>query len=187
MVKLRHLSALCLLLPSLVFASALPEKWRLDDIDLNRISSGSAYYAGLFRIYDAALYATDEHSIAFDGTPLRPLCLSLAYRVSIEREQLIEAAEQALKKQRGDLTALRQQVQIVHDHYRDVQSGDSYALCYQPIAGTHLFYNGELQVTLPGEDFARAYLGIWLGERPLSPTLRDALLPKERKIAPAAN
>ncbi len=60
-----------------------------------------------------------------------------------------------------------------------MKPGDRYSLTYLPGEGTELAKNGVPLALVPGEDFARAYFGIWLGEDPLDRDLRDQLL-KER-------
>jgi chalcone isomerase-like protein len=57
-----------------------------------------------------------------------------------------------------------------------VSPGDRYALTYVPDVGTELRLNEESLATIPGEDFAEAYFGIWLGDQPLDEGLRDKLL-----------
>jgi len=39
--------------------------------------------------------------------------------------------------------------------------------------------NNESQGTIPGQDFAFAYFGIWLGEKPINKKFRDRLLGEE--------
>ena len=46
-----------------------------------------------------------------------------------------------------------------------------------------MLLNGELLVSVEGDDFARAYFGIWLGEEPIAPPLREAVLDGEDRLA----
>ena len=57
-----------------------------------------------------------------------------------------------------------------------MEPGDRYALTYLPGEGTELAKNGVRLALVPGEEFAEAYFGIWLGEAPLDRNLRDQLL-----------
>jgi long-chain acyl-CoA synthetase len=47
---------------------------------------------------------------------------------------------------------------------------------FLPGIGTRLTVNGEERITIPGEDFYRALLKVWIGERPVDGRLRKALL-----------
>jgi len=47
---------------------------------------------------------------------------------------------------------------------------------FLPGKGTRVSINGEEKLTLPGEDFFRALLRIWIGNRPVDGRLRDSML-----------
>jgi hypothetical protein len=49
-------------------------------------------------------------------------------------------------------------------------------LDYIPEIGTRVTVNGEEKMTIPGEDFFRAMLTIWIGNKPVDGRLRDAML-----------
>jgi hypothetical protein len=67
----------------------------------------------------------------------------------------------------------------INQAYTSVQEGDHSSLTFIPGTGTTLRINEELQVTIPGDDFARLYFQIWLGPKSISDSLRDALLGKK--------
>jgi len=60
--------------------------------------------------------------------------------------------------------------------YRDVNPGDRYSLTFVPGQGTELALNGRPLGTIPGNDFARAVFGVWLGANPIDDDFRDLLL-----------
>ncbi len=60
--------------------------------------------------------------------------------------------------------------------YRDVRKGDECWLPYRPGRGTELALNGAPLGAVEGADLAAAYFRIWLGERPVSTSLRKSLL-----------
>lgn len=172
---------LCLALPSAVTAAegqdpGFPARLQHDGTELALQGSGSAYYARLIHVYDAALYGPPGQSPRTLLEADVPKCLTLDYRVDLDREKFIVAAERVLARQHTDLSHLRPRIEELHAAYRDVRKGDRYALCYTPGEGTRLLLNDEPLARIEGEDFARIYLGIWLGEQPLSPALREALL-----------
>lgn len=47
---------------------------------------------------------------------------------------------------------------------------------YIPGSGTRINVNGQDMLTIPGDDFFRALLRIWLGKKPVDGRLRDAML-----------
>ena len=47
---------------------------------------------------------------------------------------------------------------------------------FLPGTGTRITVNGAERITIPGEDFFKALLQIWIGRKPVDGRLRDALL-----------
>ena len=138
---------------------------------------GLLRYRVLFRGYVAALYLPDGLS-GSDALMDVPRRLELSYFWSIAGKDFGEAANQLLarKYDAAALARLEPRVERLHRAYRDVRPGDRYALTYVPGVGTELSLNDESLATIPGEDFAEAYFGIWLGDQPLDEDLRDKLL-----------
>jgi hypothetical protein len=143
---------------------------------------GNALFRYLgFRLYTAALYTaapktwTPQQILA--GAPKR---LVIRYARSIRKEQIIEAAEKNLRANPAvSWEKIETRVRQLNGQYQNVEKGDEYVLTYVPGRGTSLELNGKLKTTVPGEDFARAYFGIWLSERPINPALRLHLFGKE--------
>jgi len=137
---------------------------------------GSAYYAGLFHIYDAALYlpAQTTPSQALDART--PRCLELHYHIDLSRQQFIAASSTVLQRQQNNLSPLETRIERLHAAYQDVKPGDRYSLCYAPQAGTELLLNTQPLLNIEGGDFATAYFSIWLGDAAISESLRKTLL-----------
>lgn len=141
-------------------------------------SRGKVYYARLIHVYDAALYAPP----AVDASALlnydSPMCLKLHYRVTLERDKFVLAANRVLARQHSPetLEPLRERIEHLHAAYQDIEAGDQYTLCYLPGQTTELSLNTQALVSIKGADFARLYFGIWLGEQPISGKLKSALL-----------
>jgi hypothetical protein len=57
-----------------------------------------------------------------------------------------------------------------------INKGSVVHLDYIPGTGTRITVNGEVKLTIPGEDFYRAMLHIWIGAKPVDGRLRDAML-----------
>ena len=58
----------------------------------------------------------------------------------------------------------------------DMQSGQRLPSLHTPGAGLQVEVNGTVQGTIPGDDFATAFLSIWLGAHPPNPGLKSGLL-----------
>jgi hypothetical protein len=138
---------------------------------------GLLRYRVIFRGYVAALYLPDgaDGQQALSDLPRR---LELSYFWAIDGKDFGEAANQILARSLtpSQLESLAPRVEELHRAYRDVRPSDRYSLTYVPNIGTQVRLNDDLFVTIPGEDFARAYFGIWLGTEPLDAGLRDELL-----------
>lgn len=152
---------------------------------LNETGRGEAYYLRFIKVYNATLYSSDnarEDGI-LDGNVSK--CLHLEYSVGVEQEDMIEAAWEVLKRQfsQQQLDLVKNEIEIIHQGYRDVNQGDSYALCYASDAEeTTLVYNGLPVAAVTSAQFATIYFSIWLGQdQPLDEDLRNDLLSGLRK------
>lgn len=148
-----------------------------DPLSLELCSTGLLRYRKIFKGYAAALYRAD--CAASTGTrAIAARRLELSYFWSIDGEKFGKAAEFMLREQLqpSSFAALESRMARLHRSYRSVAPGDRYALTYLPGRGTELSLNGRSLVVIEGEDFARAYFDIWLGDRPIEEELRNALL-----------
>jgi len=74
-----------------------------------------------------------------------------------------------LEKRIRDLAGMIQQV-------GKINQGEVILLDYLPGIGTRVTINRVPRITIPGQDFNRALLRIWLGDRPVDGRLKNALL-----------
>ena len=136
----------------------------------------------MFDLYTAALYApSDVHTInAILGNV--PKSLILHYHHSIKKSVMIKASRDRIANNPDvDSKALEDRLKQLDAAYQNVQKNDRYELRYEPGSGTSLILNGKLQATIPGEDFQKAFFGIWLSRIPLNKKLRDSLLMSPQK------
>ena len=104
--------------------------------------------------------------------------LELCYFRKIPAKGFVDASQKHLE---GTLPAerlksLQSRLDELYKLFRDVGPDDRYMLSYTPGSGTVLSLNGEPLGAIPGADFAEAYFGIWLGDRPLNEKFRDQVL-----------
>lgn len=154
-------------------------EWQGNSLELK--GSGEAYYMRFIEVYKAALYG--KRGVAAPSLLSRdvPMCLRLDYQRAISREDIVKAANTVLARQNdaAALAPLRTGIDKLHAAYRDVDENDYYVLCYAPGYGSDLSLNGETLARIDGRDFADRYFALWLGEEPLSESLKAALLEKE--------
>ena len=135
------------------------------------------------KMYVAALYLTQRKSVADeilrDGGPKRVAMHVL--QDELTAEQLIAALHDGLaaNNQPPELAPLERRIRELAGVIRqvgDVRQGGTILVDYLPGIGTRFTINGIPRLTIPGEDFNRAMLRIWLGDRPVDGRLKDALL-----------
>ncbi len=128
-------------------------------------------------MYTGAFYAPADVKTSADALADVPKALVLEYHRGIKVKWMNEAAEKILRKNpENDIKALQSRIDQIAAAYQKVSKGDRYELRYEPGTGTSLLLNDKLIVTIPGVDFARAYLGIWLSEYPANKKFRDKIL-----------
>ena len=158
------------------------ERVKLGSSELQLNGAGMRTKA-FFKVYVAGLYLAEKKTSVADV-----LALPGAKRVSMRmmrelsakqltdaldegiRDNTPSAERQALKDRLAELTATRTALGAAKE-------GDVIALDWVPESGTRVVLNGEAKgKAIAGEDFYRALLRIWLGDNPVSGSLKKALL-----------
>lgn len=131
----------------------------------------------LFRAYAAGLYVPPATPVG-DVLGNVPKRLEIEYFWPIGAEDFGRAADQLLREtlDEGTLERLRPRLDELHEAFEPILPGDRYALTYHPVTGTELSKNGRPLAVIHGADFAAAYFSMWLGERPIDLSMREALL-----------
>ncbi|MGK0238350.1 MAG: hypothetical protein ACI92G_001816 [Candidatus Pelagisphaera sp.] len=186
MMKTYYLSALLLIalltLPVAHSSQVTVETITQDEVksSLSAVGNHRFIYRMFFNLYDAKFY-TDAAQIGdidklLDGK--NALLLEFDYLRKIKKSIILESSENILAKNMSpdDLDLIQERLDRINEAYRTVDKGDRSGLSYIPGKGTTLSINKEPIVTIEGEDFARLYFRIWLGEQPISQSMRDALL-----------
>jgi len=134
-----------------------------------------------FDIYVAGLYLPQpanrgEQVLAMPGA--KRLLMHFTYG-EVSREKLVAAWEEGFAKNQSAaaLKGLRARIDRFNGLFPAVlKRGDRLLLDFLPDGSTQLILNGAVLGTLPGEDFQRALLSIWLGQHPADSDLKAALL-----------
>jgi hypothetical protein len=72
--------------------------------------------------------------------------------------------------------SLMQRVAMLNTWLSDMKSGQRLTFVRQPGAGIEVYIGDVLKGTVPGDDFSRVFMSIWLGAAPPSAGLRAGLL-----------
>jgi hypothetical protein len=134
-------------------------------------------------VYVAGLYLAQKKTSAGEVLALPgPKRVSMRLMRDLSAKQLVDALEEgihdntpaaereSLKDRVADLSALMSSLQ-------SAKEGDVIALDWVPGTGTRIVLNGAARgKPIPGEDFYRALLRIWLGDDPVSKDLKKSLL-----------
>lgn len=152
---------------------------------LNPAGNHRFIYRMFFKLYDASFYTDAEQTTRVDELldGENALLLEFDYLRKIKKSIILESSGKILANNMSpvELASIQERVDQINAAYRTVDAGDRSALSYIPGEGTTLWINGERKITIEGKDFARLYFRIWLGERPISEKMRDALL--QRSVA----
>jgi len=137
----------------------------------------------VFDVYVAALYlpakARSAQAALDQAGPKR---MTLVMLRDVGADTLSSSLVEGLKDNNTDaeLAAVKPQVDALvatMQRIGEAKKGMAIDLDYAPESGTSIRVNGAPQGgALPGEAFYRALLRIWLGERPVQPALKRALL-----------
>lgn len=161
----------------------LPDTLRLDGAGPELVLNGAGVRTRLvFRVYVGALYVTKKSNnaaaIVADAGPKR---IALHMLRELSADQLAGALEDGLKANHGadelvKLDARVKQLRAIFDALKVAKSGDVIHIDYTLAAGTRIAINGTAQGVIAGEDFHRALLRIWLGDKPADADLKRGLL-----------
>ena len=138
-----------------------------------------------FKVYAIALYLPQKQTAAADV-----LAAKGAKRIAIvalrdlTAEQLVDALLEALKKNHDEaaLAALQPRIDQFRTSMLSIGNAPEKSvvnLDWLPESGTRLTFNGAAKGSdIPGEDFYRALLKIWIGDKPAQDDLKEHLLGK---------
>lgn len=147
------------------------------DLSLNGLGMRKATFLKV-SVYVGALYVThpahDPQPLIDPGTPAQ-LILHFVRSVGVGdlRDAWKEGFEKVAKEQ---LPALNDRIATLNSWMSDVKTGQRLTFTRLPGTGVQVEVNGVAKGTIPGDDFARALLTIWLGSSPPNPELKAGLL-----------
>jgi len=130
------------------------------------------------KVYVGALYVAhptgDASAILSSRDPVE---IELAFVFRATAGQLRDAWEEGFERStHGNVAPLRSRITELENRMTAVRSGQRVSFVRIPGVGIQFSLDGAVQGTIRGDDFATAFLGIWLGPSPPSPELRAGLL-----------
>ena len=145
--------------------------------------AGVRHKLAFFKVYVGSLYLTkkiaDNEAIFADPGPKRVSMHILSNEVTAS--DLIASMNHALAANLvpHELALLEKRIRDLNtmmSSLKSISKGGVVLLDYIPDVGTRVTVNGEEKLTIPGEDFFRAMLHIWIGDKPVDGRLRNAML-----------
>lgn len=75
-----------------------------------------------------------------------------------------------------DSADFEKQLNEIDDALVDLKPGDQFSVTYVPDDGTYFVKNDQMLGHVAGEPFGRTFFSIWVGDKPLDPSLKSNLL-----------
>lgn len=136
------------------------------------------------KVYAAALYlpapAREFDAVLALRGPKRLLMHFVHDRV--ERDKLVEAWREgfAANTAAAQLPALQARIDTFNGWFDTLVAGDEVVLDLLADGSTRVTIRDQLRGAIPGADFQRALLAIWLGEHPADASLKRGLLGQDK-------
>ena len=136
-----------------------------------------------FQVYVIGLYVPEKKTVAADligATGPRRVVIHMLRDVGAE--QFTDALMDGMRDNHGEaemkaLEPRAKQLAAIMAGMKEAKKGMRITLDWQPGAGTRVIVDGKpVGTAIPGEDFYRALLRIWLGDNPVQDDLKAALL-----------
>lgn len=131
-------------------------------------------------IYVGALYLPEPRRAAveiLDAVEPRRVAMHFVYD-RVEAHKLRDAWEEGFVENQSaeSLAGLRERLERFKALFGDAVAGDVVRFDFAPGQGTQVSFNGTLADTIPGDDFNRALLAVWLGDEPADNGLKRGML-----------
>lgn len=161
----------------------LPREIRLDSGESLQLNGAGIRKKFFIKVYIGALYLGSpqrEVQAVLDAPGAKRVFMHILYD-ELSRSKLVDAWNDGFESNLDDaeLASLRGRIERFNAMFDDVRAGDTLSLTFLPASGTHVEIAGVERGVVPGDDFFRALLKIWLGDHPADGNLKDAMLGRE--------
>jgi hypothetical protein len=159
----------------------IPDTFAFNNSDTTLMLNGAGLREKFFfDIYISALYlpakTPDAGAILSDTGPASVLMHILHSEIS--KKKMVNAWNEGLERNlsQKELAAIGPQLKKFNSLFKAVREGEKIRIDYRPDTGTEVRINGEWRGAIEGNEFFRALLHIWLGEDPVSKSLKQEML-----------
>lgn len=139
-----------------------------------------------FKVYAMALYLPEKQGEAEGAVNAKGAKrVSISLLRDLSAQQFVDALQEGIAENHSEseMTALKERVKQFSEAMLSVgeaKTGTTVLIDWIPETGTRLTVNGQIKgKEIAGEDFYRALLKIWLGNKPVQGDLKQALLGKD--------
>ena len=136
-----------------------------------------------FKVYVGALYLPEKKAAANDVLALAgPKRVAMAMLRDLTAQQLSEALAEGISNnssaaEQAALKARIDELLVIMNSLGEAKKGDAITLDFLPESGTRVVVNGQPRgKPIMGDDFYRALLRIWLGDKPVDGDLKKGML-----------
>ena len=127
-----------------------------------------------FEVYDVRLLA-DSKAFSWKNK----FQLEFEYKREVKKESVIESSVKEIRRQSNVLDKdINRWQEYLEQSIHPVQEGSQATVSWNPNGQITFHYQSSEPTTIEDENFARAFLNIWLGEETSQPKLRNLLLNK---------
>ena len=160
----------------------LEDKERVANTELTLNGAGLRKRA-FFQVYAAGLYLSEKKALAAEAIAAAgPKRVAMHMLRDVDADQLSGALADGIKENHSEVEAKTLEPRIkllgaIMAEMKEAKKGMRITLDWLPAAGTQVTVDGrQTGASIPGEDFYRALLRIWLGDNPVQADLKKALL-----------
>jgi hypothetical protein len=134
----------------------------------------------VFKVYVASLYLPAKASDVAAVLAKAPRRIQMNLLRTLSPEQLVDALNDGLKENNSEaelaaVKAQTDQLMGIMRSFGEAKEGNVVTLDFIDGA-TAVGFNGASRGTVPGEAFNKALTKVWLGDKPVQPDLKKALL-----------
>ena len=129
----------------------------------------NVYVGGLY----VAKTSNDPSAILASNTPKE---IVLHFVRNVSADDVTKGWNEAFEKNaKNELPALKDRIAMLNGWMTDLKSGERLTFVYTPDAGVQVDVNGKVKGAIKGDDFAKAFFSLWLGDPP-NPELKSGML-----------
>ena len=159
----------------------VPDNANVADTPLVLNGVGLRTYSFLaIKIYVGALYlpakSSDPTAVVAHAGPDRVLMVMIH---AVDKGDFADAWHGDFKANNpANYDALKDRLEQFIGFFGDSKQGDQISMDYIPGQGTQVSWNGAVRGIIPGEDFHKAFLNIYMGPKPPTTDLQSGMLGK---------